>query len=379
MDNYKSIKKIALLHPTFGYNGGAENVILSTAKSFYNLEIETSIYTYKLRYNIPDYIRQFKTNITLNPFVFKKTARFLCNELINYDAILIHNFPATIFFGFAYDEAKKNNIELPKSFWYCHEPVIRLYGYDDESYKKLQNTFDFIARYTMYLDKLGVSKIDYIISNSVRTKEGVKRVYNRDSKVIYPSISQIDTNNIIQINDSKHFIYIGRIEKSKNLENSIYAFRNMLKKINNENLQFIIAGRGKFENYLKKLVKKIKMENNIIFKGFVSEEEKNQLLNTSYAMIMPAINEPFGLTVIEALYSSCISIISNKSGVYEVVKNCSVNCDMSNIDDIEKSILFVYNNKNIKKNILSKSKNIINNFTINTYSNNILNYIETNL
>ena len=31
MNNY-NIKKIAVLHPTFGYNGGAENVILSSIK-----------------------------------------------------------------------------------------------------------------------------------------------------------------------------------------------------------------------------------------------------------------------------------------------------------------------------------------------------------
>ena len=116
MNNY-NIKKIAVLHPTFGYNGGAENVILSSAEYWHNIGIETIIYTYRLRDNAPDYIKQIKTDITLNPFVFNKTSKFLANELKNYDAVLIHNFPATIFFGLAYDYAKKNNIKLPKSFW----------------------------------------------------------------------------------------------------------------------------------------------------------------------------------------------------------------------------------------------------------------------
>ena len=158
-----NIKKIAILHPTFGYNGGAENVILATAKSLHNLNIETDIYTFKLRENIPNYIKQFKTDIVLNPLILGKTAKYLANNLINYDAILIHNFPATIFYGLAYNEAKKNNRKLPKSFWYCHEPSVRLYGNDDKSYKKLQKTWDIIARWTMRLDKLGVEKIDFII------------------------------------------------------------------------------------------------------------------------------------------------------------------------------------------------------------------------
>ena len=378
MCNLKNIKKIAILHPTFGYNGGAENVILASIERWHKISIEADIYTYRLRDNVPDYIKQFKTDITLNPFLFNKAAKFLSNELKNYDAVLIHNFPATIFFGLAFNYAKKNNIKLPKSFWYCHEPSVRLYGYDDESYKKLQKTWDIIARYTMHLDRLGVSKIDYIMANSIRTKESIKRVYKRDAEVIYPCIKKIDPDNIMPINNSEYFVYIGRIEKPKNLEKAIYAFKKSLEKIDNKNLQFIIAGKGRHENNLKKLVHNINMENNIIFKGFVSEDEKHDLLNKSYALIMPAVNEPFGLTVIEALYSSCISIISNKSGVYEAVRDYSISCDMNNIDDIAEKIIYVYKN-NLKENILSKSKSILKNFTVETYSSEVLKYIENNL
>ena len=372
MNNY-NIKKIAVLHPTFGYNGGAENVILSSVEYWHSIGIETVIYTYRLRYNTPDYIKQIKTDITLNPFVFNKTSKFLANELKNYDAVLIHNFPATIFFGLAYDYAKKNNIKLPKSFWYCHEPSVRLYGYDDESYKRLQKTFDIIARYTMHLDRLGVSKIDYIISNSIRTKEGIKRVYNREAGVIYPCI----TSNIdfMGIKKSEHFLYIGRIEKPKNIENALSAFKILLENIDNKDLKFIIAGKGRYEKYLKNFVKKINLEENIIFKGFVSEEKKKELLNKSYALVMPAINEPFGLTVIEALYCSCISIISNKSGVYEAVKDYSISCNTENIEEIYKSMLLSYKDKGIKEKFLELSKPSIHIFTVSSYSENIIKYI----
>ncbi|MDO6994512.1 glycosyltransferase family 4 protein [Brachyspira innocens] len=372
MNNY-NIKKIAILHPTFGYNGGAENVILSSVEYWHSIGIETVIYTYRLRYNTPDYIKQIKTDITLNPFVFNKTSKFLANELKNYDAVLIHNFPAAIFFGLAYDYAKKNNIKLPKSFWYCHEPSVRLYGYDNESYKRLQKTLDIIARYTMHLDRLGVSKIDYIISNSIRTKEGIKRVYNREAEVIYPCI----TSNIdfLPIKESEHFLYIGRIEKPKNIENALSAFKILLENIDNKDLKFIIAGKGRYEKYLKNFVKKINLEENIIFKGFVSEEEKKELLNKSYALVMPAINEPFGLTVIEALYCSCISIISNKSGVYEAVKNYSISCNTEDIEEIYKSMLLSYKDKNIKEKFSELSRSSIHNFTVSSYSKNIIKYI----
>ena len=372
-----NIKKLAIIHPTLGYNGGAENVILAFSKYCHELNIETTIYTYRLRDNIPNYIKQIKTDIKLNPFIFNKTSKFLANELKNHDAVFIHNFPATIFFGLASKYAQKNNIKLPKCFWYCHEPSVRLYGHDDKSYKKLQNTLDIIARYTMHLDRLGVEKIDYIMSNSIRTKEAVKRVYNREAEVIYPCIT--DTENIIPINEGNHFVYIGRIEKPKNLENAIIAFKSLIEKIEDKELKFIIAGKGRYENYLKKLTEKLNMNNNIIFKGFVSNEEKKELLNKSYALVMPAVNEPFGLTVIEALYSSCISIISNKSGVYEIVKDLSISCNMENIEEIINSMLLAYKDKNIKNNIINSSKPILNIFTVSSYSENVIKYIVNHL
>lgn len=368
------IKKIAILHPTFGYNGGAENVILAMAQSLHNLNIETDIYTYKLRENVPDYIKQFKTDIVLNPLIFDKTAKYLANNLINYDAIIIHNFPATIFYGLAYNQAQKNNKKLPKSFWYCHEPSVRLYGNDYKSYKKLQKTWDFIARYTMHLDKLGVEKIDYIMANSIRTKNAIKRVYDRNAKVIYPCITQ--NNDTMPIGESEHFVYIGRLEKPKNLEKAILSFKKLLDNLDDKDLKFIIAGKGKYEKKLKNFVKKLKIDKNIIFKGYVSDEEKEYLLNRSYALVMPAINEPFGLTVIEAINSSCISIISNLSGVYEVAKDYSISCDMNDIDSITNSMLKVYKNKNIKKELIESSKEILYNFTPSKYTANILEYIK---
>ena len=94
---------------------------------------------------------------------------------------------------------------------------------------------------------------------------------------------------------------------------------------------------------------------------------------------MPAINEPFGLTVIEALYSSCISIISNLSGVYEVAKDYAISCDMKDTVSLINAMLEVYKNNNIKKELIESSKKILNGFTPDKYTENILEYIKNNL
>jgi len=169
------------------------------------------------------------------------------------------------------------------------------------------------------------------------------------------------------------------VERPGNQKNPQRISQKLLEKTDDKNLKFIIAGKGRYEKYLKNLVNNLGINNNIIFKGYVSEEEKRNLLNKSYALVMPAVNEPFGLTVIEALYSSCISIISNLSGVYEVAKDYSISCDMKDINSITNAMLKVYEDKNIKKELIESSKEILDTFMPIQYSKNILEYIKNNL
>lgn len=374
----KTIKNVAIIHPTFGYKGGAESLILWTLEEWYKIGIKSTVYTKRIRENTPSYINQKYTNISINPFTFNKTSKYLVEELVNFDALVVHNFPATIFFGLANKLAEKDNIKLPKSFWYCHEPSVRLYGYDEKSYSKKAKTLDIVSRYTIMLDRYGVSKIDYIFANSIRTKEHIKRVYLKDTEVIYPGIKNI---SIINRREPKHFCYIGRIEKPKNLDNAIIAFNDFIKRNLDGKLKFMIAGRGRYEKKLKNLIKKLRISDRVVFLGYISEEEKRNLLSKSYALIMPAINEPFGLTVIEAFYSSCISIISKDSGVSEIVNDASIICDTSNYKNICEGMINLFTSKNIRNNLIQNGINIINDgvFSVKTHAENMLNAIEEKL
>lgn len=373
-----NLRNVAVIHPTFAYNGGAESLILWTLENWNKKGIKSTVYTKSIREDAPDFITQKYADISLNPLTFNKTSKYILNELFHFDAVIIHNFPASIFFGLAYRKSIKYNIKLPKSFWYCHEPSVRLYGYDEKSYKKNKGTIDIIARATMKLDRYGVSKIDYIFANSIRTQKHIERVYSRDSQVIYPAI---ESSNIIKERSPKHFLYVGRIEKAKNIENAIKAFCMFKEKIKDNDVKFIIAGKGRYCKELIKLVCKLNMQNSVVFKGYITENEKRTLLLECYAFVMPAENEPFGLTAIEAFYSSAVSIISKYSGVSEVLKDAAIIIDMSNIESLCNAMLDIYSSKDLRYELINKSKNIIESgkFNIDVYASNLLESIETKL
>lgn len=387
----QKLKSIAILHPTLAYGGGAENLILWTLEEWHKKNIISVIYTRKIKKDAPSFINQKFTKIDLNILTAKNTVKYLSKELPQFDAVLIHNFPATIFWGLAVEEMKKNNINIPKSFWYCHEPSVRLYGYDELSYSKKQKSIDIVSKITIGYDKLGVSKIDYILSNSQRTKNHIKTIYDREANVIYPAIKKDNLKNkTYKDNLPKHFFYVGRIEKEKNIDTAIKAYSLFLKEIENDkkaiennfsNIKFLIAGKGSHTEKLKNLVKKLNLKDKVIFLGFVSEEEKKKYLSESYAMIMPSRHEPFGITIVEAWSNNTTAVISGSSGGSEIAHEAAMITDTSDEKMILKSLLSIVFSSSLRENLIKNGREIIESgkLSISTHSKDLLNYIEDKL
>jgi len=113
--------------------------------------------------------------------------------------------------------------------------------------------------------------------------------------------------------------YIGRIKKYKNIEKVIDTIPYL--KTNFPNIKLIIGGSGDHLENLKKYVAKLNLENNIEFKGFLSEEEKAKLLGQAWVFVTMAEKEGWGITVIEANAMKTLAIGSDVPGLKDSIKN----------------------------------------------------------
>ncbi len=94
--------------------------------------------------------------------------------------------------------------------------------------------------------------------------------------------------------------YLGAITKDKGIEDALKVFH--LLKLKNNDFQFWVIGKSDagYLSYLYKQIKKLGIEDNIKFWGYVSEDKKNNLLARSHLLINPSVREGWGLVVIEA-------------------------------------------------------------------------------
>ena len=103
--------------------------------------------------------------------------------------------------------------------------------------------------------------------------------------------------------DGKRTIgFLGRLHPIKKVENIIYAM-NLLAPEIRRIVKLDIMGKydDKYELWLKDEVKRLGLEDNVEFVGFVSGEEKYQRLQRLSALMVPSAQENFGMIVPEAL------------------------------------------------------------------------------
>ncbi len=89
-------------------------------------------------------------------------------------------------------------------------------------------------------------------------------------------------------------LFVGRLAKQKGIKYLIEAARKI------PNTKFILVGREEDDAHLKETA-----PNNVVFKGFVSDQELLDLYSRALVFCLPSIGETFGLVLLEAMASGC--------------------------------------------------------------------------
>lgn len=124
--------------------------------------------------------------------------------------------------------------------------------------------------------------------------------------VLYPSKEDIN------------FVNIGRLSPEKDQEKLILAFNEVLKMHSNKNLKLYIIGGGVLEEHLKSLVKKLSLEENVIFTGHLNNPYG--LMNKCDCVVFSSNYEGQGLVILEALVLNKPIIATDVTGVRSVLK-----------------------------------------------------------
>jgi glycosyltransferase involved in cell wall biosynthesis len=161
-------------------------------------------------------------------------------------------------------------------------------------------------------DLKSASNVDFFIANSHHIAEKIKRIYNRDSEVIYPPVD-VDK---FEVSEDKEDYYLtaSRMVPYKRLDLVIEAFNEMPDK------NLIVIGSGPEK---EKLISKASANIKII--GHQDTDKLKVYMQKAKAFVFAA-EEDFGIIVVEAMAcgtpviawnygGTCESVIDGKTGI----------------------------------------------------------------
>ncbi|MDO8529220.1 MAG: glycosyltransferase family 1 protein [bacterium] len=117
-----------------------------------------------------------------------------------------------------------------------------------------------------------------------------------------------------------YLLFVGRLEERKNIYGIIEAFE-MLKEKYRIPHKLVLAGKAGYN--FEKIRCRLRVSGynqEIILKGFVSEEEKYSLFKDAEVFLFPSFYEGFGLPILEAQSAGAPVVTSNVSSMPEIVK-----------------------------------------------------------
>ncbi|MDE5946487.1 MAG: glycosyltransferase family 4 protein [Oscillospiraceae bacterium] len=177
-----------------------------------------------------------------------------------------------------------------------------------------------------------------------------------DLKRFYPDndikrIEEVKKNLEIE---GEYFLYLGTIEPRKNLQRLIEAYSRFID--NNDNLPKLVlaGGKGWLYNDIFEKVKKLNLDNKVIFTKYVPSGDMRYLMCGASAFLFPSIYEGFGMPPLEAMACGVPVLISGEASLPEVTGKSAVIVDAYSSDSIAQGIDKIYHDKNLRARLIKE-------------------------
>jgi len=242
-------------------------------------------------------------------------------------------------------------------------PTIHDLGYLDTQEQFTKKDIHQLIHWTKH--SLDISHHIMAVSNF--TKNELNRIYQIPKDKISVIPNGINTN--IKVNkktlpktlkkfkiQKPYFLYLGTLKPNKNIPLILRSFKDFQQKDNSH--QLVIAGKkGWLFDEIFQTVKDLKLQKDVIFTDYISEEEKWQLYSKATASLLPSLYEGFGIPALETMLMGTPIIASNIPPLKEVIEDKGILIDPTSQEQLTKAMHEIKNNrKKYQKELIAQAK-----------------------
>lgn len=218
--------------------------------------------------------------------------------------------------------------------------------------------------------KASLHKVSGIICDSEYAKKELLTYFPQIGdkvpiEVIYLGIKEQTHSLVLEnttLKNKPYILNVGTIAPSKNITSLIKAFNIM--KDTYKDLQLVLVGnKGWMFEQVEKEYQESKYKDDIIFTGFVTEEQLEYLYQNCEAFVTPSLYEGFGFTPLEAMKRGVATAVSDIDIFKETCAECACYFDPHSPESIADEVLKVIDDNELNQRLKIKGNERANQFT----------------
>jgi len=162
---------------------------------------------------------------------------------------------------------------------------------------------------------------------------------------------------------SKYILFMGRIHKKKGIDILIKAFKILNDKF--KDIKLVIAGfdNDGYECVVREMVASLKLDNEVIFTGPLYKDEIKEAFTDAECFVLPSYSENFGMAVIEAMAMGCPVVVSNRVGIYDVIKKHDAGVVVeANETSLFQGICSLIDSSELRRELSERGKILVNDY-----------------
>jgi glycosyltransferase involved in cell wall biosynthesis len=117
--------------------------------------------------------------------------------------------------------------------------------------------------------------------------------------------------------DQPLVFYVGRLVYEKGLHILLDAWPQV--RASMPRARLVIAGTGGYLETLKSRAQMLGITGEVMFSGFISDDDRDRLYHIADVATFPSLYEPFGIVALEAMAARCPVVVADTGGLAEVV------------------------------------------------------------
>jgi len=231
-----------------------------------------------------------------------------------------------------------------------------------------------------------LSRAVHVLTPSEATRRDVLGKYKiEESKisVSYPGYQDFDTytdSSPVEGLNSPYFLFIGKIKFKKNTHNIVRGFVQFKNKYRTSH-KLYLAGvyGGEYYEGIKKYIAEEGLDAEVIFGGFVSNDEVYRLYKNAEALVFCTLKEGFGMPVIEAMDLGIPVITSDQPPLNEVAGGAALLVDPENVDEIAGAMFKISNDSALRSSLIEKGREHARNFSWEKHIQEIYNTVKASI